>query len=314
MRVIVLGGVIGVTTAYELRRAGHEVVVLERQASVCMETSFANAGQVSPSYSSPWAAPGIPSKAFRWLAMRHRPLVLWPRLDPSLFLWLSQLLANCTEDAYRRNKGRMLRLAEFSRHALRDTRTALALDYVQQTLGTMQLFRNERKIDGMRKDCLNHDSFGTPYEVLDQPGCRAHEPALGLAKGYVGALRLPNDKTGDAHLFTKGFHGACVGRGIEFHIGASIRALVADGRRIDHVALYNGGRIDGDAFVAAVSGYAAALLKPLGVNLPASPLSTVMDETYKVAITRLGSRIGLAEQPNLQASSIACAHCVARRS
>ena len=203
MRVIVLGGgVIGVTTAYELSRAGHEVVVLERQASVGMETSFANAGQVSPGYSSPWAAPGIPLKALRWLAMRHRPLVLWPRIDPSLFLWLSRLLANCTEAAYRRHKGRMLRLAEYSRRALGETRVALSLDYDQQALGTMQLFRNERQFDGMRKDCAILDALDIPYEVLDETGCRRHEPALGLVGGYVGALRLPNDETGDAHLFT----------------------------------------------------------------------------------------------------------------
>ena len=121
MRILVLGsGVVGVTSAFYLAKAGHEVTVVDRQAASGMETSFANAGQVSPGYSAPWAAPGIPVKALRWLMIKHRPLVLWPLPDPKLYGWLARMLANCTEDAYRRNKGRMVRLAEYSRDMLRE--------------------------------------------------------------------------------------------------------------------------------------------------------------------------------------------------
>src|ERR1700733_13350234 len=115
MRIIILGsGVVGVSTAYYLAKAGHEVTVLDRQPQPGMETSFANAGQVSPGYSAPWAAPGIPIKALKWLMMHHRPLVVWPVLDPRLYVWIARMLANCTEEAYARNKGRMVRLAEYS--------------------------------------------------------------------------------------------------------------------------------------------------------------------------------------------------------
>jgi D-amino-acid dehydrogenase len=74
MKVAVLGaGVIGVTTAYQLAKAGHDVTVADRQSGPAQETSFANAGEVSFGYCSPWAAPGIPQKAIRWLFMRHAP-------------------------------------------------------------------------------------------------------------------------------------------------------------------------------------------------------------------------------------------------
>src|SRR6202046_2881640 len=111
MKVIVLGaGVIGVATAYYLARAGHEVIVIERQPAAAMETSFANAGEISPGYSSPWATPGLPIKALKWLFMKHRPLVIYPRFDPSMVMWGLRLLANCTAARYELNKGRMVRV------------------------------------------------------------------------------------------------------------------------------------------------------------------------------------------------------------
>src|SRR6476661_11140557 len=116
MQIMVLGGgVIGVTTAYYLAEAGHEVTVLDRQKGPALETSFANAGELSYGYASPWAGPGIPLKAIKWLLMTDGPLVLRPKLDPRMWIWGLQLLANCTERAYAVNKGRMVRLAEYSR-------------------------------------------------------------------------------------------------------------------------------------------------------------------------------------------------------
>jgi D-amino-acid dehydrogenase len=205
MRVIVLGsGVVGVTSAWYLARAGHEVTVLDRQAGAGMETSFANAGQVSPGYSAPWAGPGIPVKALRWLMMRHRPLVLWPQADGGLYRWLAQMLANCTEAAYALNKSRMVRLAEYSRDCLRDLRAETGIAYDQRSKGTLQLFRTQKQLDAVGGDTAVLDAFRVPYELLDPAGCVAAEPALGLVPGkFMGGLRLPGDETGDAHLFTQ---------------------------------------------------------------------------------------------------------------
>src|SRR5271165_3193986 len=203
MKVLVLGGgVIGVSTAYYLARAGHEVTVVERQPGVALETSFANAGEVSPGYSAPWAAPGIPWKALKWLFMRHRPLVIWPLADPGMWLWGLRMLRNCTAQRYEINKARMLRLATYSRERLQDLRRDTGIAYDERSRGTLQLFRTQKQLDGTAADVAVLERFGVPYELLDRDGCVSVEPALSQVRGkFVGGLRLPGDETGDCHKF-----------------------------------------------------------------------------------------------------------------
>ncbi|MFG1343722.1 D-amino acid dehydrogenase [Xanthobacter autotrophicus DSM 431] len=310
MRILILGsGVIGTTSAYYLSKAGHEVTVVDRQPGAGLETSFANAGQVSPGYSAPWAGPGIPVKAIKWLLMHHRPLVLWPSLDPKLYLWLAKMLANCTEAAYRRNKARMVRLAEYSRDALDALRTETGIAYDERTLGTLQLFRTQKQLDHVHTDTEVLDAHGVAYELLDPAGCIRAEPALArVREKFVGGLRLPGDETGDAHLFTQRLAIICARQGVTFRYGATIEALRHEGGRVTGVALAGGEVLTADLYVAAMGSYTPALLAPLGIRLPvypvkgysltlpivdpeAAPRSTVMDETYKIAITRLGDRI-----------------------
>ncbi|MBL6457847.1 D-amino acid dehydrogenase [Belnapia sp. T6] len=309
MRVLVLGsGVVGVTSAWYLSRAGHQVTVIDRQPAAGMETSFANAGQVSPGYSAPWAGPGIPVKALKWLMMRHRPLVFWPQAKGGLYPWLARMLANCTEDAYATNKARMVRLAEYSRDCLRDLRDETGIAYDQRTQGTLQLFRTQKQLDSVGGDTAVLDAFHVPYELLDPKGCVGAEPALGLVEGkFVGGLRLPGDETGDAHVFTQRLAAMAAEAEVEFRQGVTIQAIESEGDRITGVATGQG-RFTADGYVVALGSYSTALLRPLGVQVPvypvkgysltlpvteeaAAPVSTVMDETYKVAITRLGDRI-----------------------
>src|SRR5215216_6084087 len=148
MKVIVLGGgVIGVTTAYYLARAGAEVTLVDRQGGPAEETSFGNAGQVSPGYSTPWAAPGIPLKALKWLFQRHAPLAIRPDGSFAQWVWLARMLGQCTAERYATNKRRMMRLAEYSRDVLRELRAAAQLSYEQRSLGTLQLFRSAGQLD-----------------------------------------------------------------------------------------------------------------------------------------------------------------------
>lgn len=310
MRILILGsGVVGVTSAYYLARKGHEVTVLDRQPAAGMETSFANAGQVSPGYSAPWAGPGIPIKAMKWLMMHHRPLVVWPSLDTKLYFWLAKMLANCTEDAYRRNKARMVRLAEFSRDALKELRAETGITYDDRAKGTLQLFRTQKQLHHVGDDTVVLDAHNVPYEVLDVAGCVAVEPALArVREKFVGGLRLPGDETGDAHLFTQRLAAIAEKRGVTFRYDTSVERLETDGGRVTAVALKGGERLTADLYVVAMGSYSPALLRPLGIDLPiypvkgysltlpitnpdAAPESTVMDETYKIAITRLGDRI-----------------------
>jgi D-amino-acid dehydrogenase len=316
MRVIVLGsGVIGVASAYYLAEAGHEVVVLDRQEGAALETSFANAGEVSPGYSSPWAAPGIPLKALKWLFMRHRPLFIWPKPDPDLIRWGLMMLRNCTAARYERNKGRMVPLAEYSRDRLRELRADRGIAYDERSQGTLQLFRTQKMLDGTAKDVAILEKFGVPYELLEVEGCIRVEPALGLVREKIaGGLRLPGDETGDCFKFTNALAAVCRQQGVEFRNGTRIDGLLTEGGKITGVAT-DKETVTGDIYVMALGSYSPLLLRRIGIDLPVYPVkgysltipitdpagapeSTVMDETHKVAITRLGDRIrvgGMAE-------------------
>ena len=171
MRVLVLGGgVIGVSAAYYLAEAGHEVELVERRAAAAMETSFANAGEVSPGYSAPWAGPGVPVKAIHWMLMRHSPLVIWPLLDPAMWRWGAAMLANCTARAYALNKSRMVPIAEYSRDCLKALRAATGIAYDERAQGTLQLFRTQKQLEGTAKDIAVLRQYGVPYELLDRAG------------------------------------------------------------------------------------------------------------------------------------------------
>src|SRR5690625_2806570 len=205
MRVLVLGaGVIGVTTAYYLAKQGHEVTVLDREPEPGMETSFANAGQISPGYASPWAAPGVPVKAVRWMMDRYGPLVVRPGLNPAMWRWMFAMLRNCTASRYAINKARMVSVAEYSRDCLRALRDETGIAYDNRSQGTLQLFRRQSQLDGVGGDIEVLQQYDVPFEILDRNGCVGAEPALAAVREQiVGGLRLPDDETGDCFLFTQ---------------------------------------------------------------------------------------------------------------
>ncbi len=344
MKVIILGsGVIGVTTAYYLARAGHEVTVVDRQAEPAQETSFANAGEVSPGYSSPWAGPGVPVKAIKWLLMRHGPLVIWPKLDPVMWWWMLKLLRNCTAERYAINKSRMIPIAEYSRDCLRALRAETGITYDERSQGTLQLFRKQKQLDGTGDDIAVLKQYGVPYEVLDPAGCIAAEPGLATSTvKFVGGLRLPQDETGDCHMFTQALAKEAAKLGVQFKFNTSIERLETDGGKITGVVT-SAGTLQADAYVAALGSWSPRMLRPLGIAVPVypvkgysitvpiadadgAPVSTVMDESYKVAITRLGDthprrrhrgNLGLFVKPRRGAArdarSFADRHVSARR-
>ena len=316
MDIVVLGGgVVGVTSAWYLAKAGHKVTLLERRGGVALETSHANAGQISPGYASPWAAPGIPLKAAKWLLQKHAPFTVRPTSDPFQLRWMLKMFANCTPAAYAVNKGRMVRLAEYSRDCMKLLRDELALDYEGRQLGTLQLFRSQAQCDASQRDIEVLEEYGVPYQSLDASGCEEVEPALARVRGkIVGGLRLPGDETGDCFRFTQALADEARRLGVEFVFNCAIDEVeLAQGRA---VAVRAGEqRFKADAIVCALGSYGTGFLRPLGIELPVYPVkgysltlpmtdaagaprSTVLDETYKVAITRFDERIrvgGMAE-------------------
>ncbi|QID19229.1 D-amino acid dehydrogenase [Nitrogeniibacter mangrovi] len=316
MDVLVLGsGVIGTTTAYYLARQGARVTVIDRQDGPAQETSFANAGQISPGYTAPWAAPGIPLKALKWLFQRHAPLAIRPDGSGFQLAWLMAMLRECTAARYTINKSRMMRLADYSQQCLHALCAEIRLDYEGRALGTTQVFRHRAQLEAARRDMAVLAQFGVPHELLDADAVCAAEPALArVAHRFVGALRLPRDETGDCHLFTRALAAQAAALGVQFRFGERIDALIGDGHRITGVRV--GDTVLGaERYVLALGSDSRALLRPLGLRLPvypvkgysltlpladpdAAPRSTVMDETYKVALTRFDNRLrvgGMAE-------------------
>lgn len=315
MRVVILGsGVIGVTSAYYLAKAGHEVTVLERQPGPALETSFGNAGQISPGYASPWAAPGVPLKALKWLMMEHAPLSIKP--DGTLFQlqWMWQMLRNCTPAHYAVNKERMVRLAEYSRDCFKTLRADSGIAYEGRQRGTMQLFRTQQQLDDAAKDIQVLKDSGVPYELLGRDELGGAEPALQAVKDkLVGSLRLPNDETGDCQLFTTRLAAMAAALGVKFRYNVAIDSLLVVGGKIDGVRC-GGETVTADGYVVALGSFSTRLMRPLfdipvyplkgySITVPIvdaakAPVSTILDESYKIAITRFDDRIrvgGMAE-------------------
>lgn len=323
VKVLVLGsGVIGTSIAYYLARDGHEVQVLERQPGPALETSFANAGEVSPGYSAPWAGPGVPVKAIKWMLMQHSPLVIWPMLDPAMWRWGAMMLANCTAKAYALNKSRMVPLAEYSRDCLKALRAESGIAYDDRAQGTLQLFRTQKQLDGIGGDVEVLKQYGVPFEVLDRAGFCQVEPALKLTQEkFVGALRLPGDETGDCFKFTNRLTEMAQALGVSFRFGTPILGIDAEGGKVRGVRTA-GGLLQADRYVMALGSYSPLMLKPLGLHIPVYPVkgysitvpiidaagapeSTIMDETHKVAVTRLGDRIRVGGTAELAGYSLA---------
>lgn len=315
MRVVILGsGVVGVASAYYLARAGHEVTVIDREAGPALETSFANAGQISPGYAAPWAAPGVPLKAVKWMFEKHAPLAI--RLDGTRFQlqWMWQMLRNCTPERYAVNKSRMVRLAEYSRDCLQALRADTGIQYEGRTGGTLQLFRTQQQLDGAAKDIAVLREANVPFELLSPAELKNAEPALAaVSHKLTGGLRLPGDETGDCQLFTTRLAALAESLGVKFRYNTPIDGLAIAGGKIAGVQC-GSETVRADAYVVALGSYSTNFvanlmkipvypLKGYSITAPivdeaAAPVSTVLDETYKIAITRFDQRIrvgGMAE-------------------
>lgn len=317
MHIVVMGaGVIGTTTAYYLNQAGHEVTVIDRQPNVALETSFANAGQISPGYASPWAAPGVPLKAFKWIFQHHAPLAIKLTGDMYQYQWMIRMLAECNINRYQINKERMVRISEYSRDCLDQLRKDTGIHFDERQLGTLQLFRHQHQLDIADKDTEVLKEEGVPFELLDKEGVIRVEPALANATvDFAGGLRLPNDQTGDCQKFTTELADLIKQKGVNFLFNTHIQSLEFSQNQISAVVLNDGSKVKGDAYVMALGSYSHDMLKLLNIDAPVyplkgysittkivdeaqSPVSTILDESYKIALTRFDDRIrvgGMAE-------------------
>ena len=320
MHIIVIGaGIIGVTSAYYLRQQGFEVTVVERRSGVAQEGSFANAGVVAPAYIGPWAQPGMPGKVLAYLFRREAPLVFRPRLDAAQWGWLARWLLECRLERFRRNKARMQRLAYYSRDALHTLRQRHGIDY-EQTQGYLQVFRTEAELERTAPARVLLKEAGVPHVLLDADGCRRIEPALVEGTPLAGGVHLPDDETGNCAFFARRLKDICAEQGVRFRFGTTVDHLELEQGRIGRLRLADG-TLAGDAFVVAAGADSVLPLRRLGIKLPLfpikgyaataaitrpenAPMISMMDETYKVAITRMGNRLRIAGTAEIGSRSL----------
>ncbi len=321
MRVIVLGaGLLGVSSAHFLQQLGHDVTVIDRQATPGAETSFANGGQISVSHAEPWANPGAPLKLLQWLGKEDAPLLFRLRADARQWLWGLQFLRECTPARTRHNIRQIVNLGTYSRAVLQQLRSDLGLQYSQRTQGILHFYTSAREFDAALEPAAQMRALGCERQVVSADEAVKLEPALRhIRPQLAGATYTAEDESGDANAFTRALAQRCEAAGVKFLMGHHITALREAGGRIDHVELTDGEgryqRLKADAYVLAMGAFSPLLAAPLGVHLPIYPAKgysvtmpvkdaamahqvSLTDDEFKLVFSRLtgeqGDRLRIA--------------------
>ena len=305
MKIVVLGaGVIGVTSAWYLAEAGHEVTVVDRRAQPGLETSFANGGQISAGHAEPWAKPATLPKILKWLGREDAPLLFRPRADWAQWKWGLGFLRECMPGRFERNAHALAGLAAYSRDCLQALRKKSGIRYDELTRGILQFATREADLRTLEAQAKAMNAFGARREFKTADQCVALEPALrGSKEKVLGGLYDPHDESGDAHKFTVELARRCEARGVRFRYGLSITRIEANGARVQGV-----GGLQADAYVVALGSYSPLLLAPLGILIPVYPLKgysitletnqgptvSLTDEAAKIVISRFGNRLRAA--------------------
>ena len=310
MKIAVIGaGVIGVTTAYELAADGHEVTVFERRSAAAEETSFANAGLIAPGYVTPWAAPGMPKKVLAGLFSRYAPVKIGLPLATADIAWMWKWLQACKLDTYLANRARMQRLAFYSRERLHSLTANLHLEY-DRSDGYMVLLRSDKDHAVVQPGLQVLRDAGVKFHALDAEAARKVEPALSSDTPLLGAVHLPDDEVGNCRQFTMLLKAEAQRLGVRFEFSRNVAAIDNTGGASVLLAGESAPR-SFDTMVLCAGVASAALLRPLGIKLPIAavygysitanireplnaPRSAVMDERFKVAISRMGQRVRVA--------------------
>jgi D-amino-acid dehydrogenase len=327
MRVLVLGaGVIGVSTAWFLREAGHDVVVVERRSAPALETSLANGGQISVSHAEPWANPAAPGKILRWLGRSDAPLLFRPRLDPLQWRWCAAFLRQCTAQAAAANIRRIVALALHSRGVLRQLRRELALEYDCAERGILHFYTDPEEFRASLAPAALMRQLGCNRVEMTPAQAIEIEPALApIADRIVGADYCAEDESGDAHAFTVRLAQRCRERGVEFRFDTTVASLRVEDGRTRGVELTgpSGARIEegADAVIVCLGVSAARLLAPVGlkpliypgkgysatlrvIRRDAAPRVSLTDDEYKLVFSRFGDRLRVAGTAEIGASGL----------
>lgn len=317
MKVVVLGaGLLGVTSAYFLRQLGHDVTVIDRQASPAAETSFANGGQISVSHAEPWANPSAPLKVLKWLGKEDAPLLFRIRADMRQWLWGLQFLRECTPARTQHNIEQIVRLGTYSRDMLQALRRDIGIEYDQRTQGILHFYTSQKEFDGAEGPAAQMRELGCDRRVISADEAVRIEPALRhIRPQLAGATYTAEDESGDANSFARELVARCRADGVQFLMSHTVTALREAGGQIDHVEATDADgrfqRVRGDAYVLAMGSLSPLYAAPLGIHLPIYPAKgysvtlpvkdasmahqvSLTDDEYKLVFSRLGDRLRIA--------------------
>ena len=329
MKVLVLGaGIIGISTAWHLLQRGHEVTVVDRQLDAALETSFANAAQISVSYCEPWANRDAPLKALKWMFRDDAPLLFRPRMPFGegwqQWRWGLQFLAQCNDTAFERNVQQLVALGAYSHSALKDVVRSTGIDYHRLERGIAHYYTEQKSFDTAGDAAALMRKYGVARQVVSTAELLKIEPALSqFADQIVGGTFTASDESGDARVFTQSLARRCAERGVQFLYHHDIIRLEETGGAIESVAVrarpssasgLNDDKLThlkADAVVVACGSYSAPLLRTVGVDLPIypgkgysatfkllkpelAPFVSTIDDEVKCAISRLGNELRVA--------------------
>jgi D-amino-acid dehydrogenase len=318
MHVTVLGaGIIGVSTAWHLLQRGHEVTLVDRQPDAALETSFANAAQISVSYCEPWANREAPLKALKWMFSPTSPLLFRPQLDPAQWRWGLQFLAQCNDAAFVRNVAQLVALGSYSHAALKDVVADTGIQYHRLERGIAHYYTDEKSFAGAAAAAEVMGRFGVQRRVVSRDELLRIEPALqAFAERIVGGTYTPSDESGDARLFTQQLAERCALRGAQLLFNHDIEGLDAAGGELRQVRLRDRATgtlraLRSDATVVACGSYTTPLLARIGVRVPIypgkgysatlpllrperAPSVSMIDDQLKIAMSRLGNELRVA--------------------
>ncbi|AZY49756.1 D-amino acid dehydrogenase [Bordetella avium] len=326
MKVAVLGsGIIGISSAWWLSQAGHEVVVIDRSTGPAQETSLANGSQISVSYAEPWANPQAPLKLLKWMFQDDAPLLFRPQLDWRQWMWGLAFLRECLPSRLAPNIRAMVRMAEYSRATLRGMRADLGIQYDHLERGILNFYRDPQEFETSQRAAGLMRDFGVERRVVNADEVIAIEPALAPQRAnIVGGDYTPEDESGDVHLFTVGLAQHCEAAGVQFRFCTRITRLLSEGGQVQGVEVIGPDgrydRVNADAFVVALGSYSPHLVRPLGVpcnvypakgysatypilNPEAAPTVSLTDSSHKVVFSRLGNRLRMAGTAELSGYS-----------
>jgi D-amino-acid dehydrogenase len=321
MKVIVLGsGLLGVSSAYYLSQMGHEVTVVDRQATPAAETSFANGGQISVSHAEPWANPSAPLKVLKWLGQEDAPLLFRLRADMRQWLWGLQFLRECTPARTRHNIEQIVRLGTYSRSMLRELRATTGLNYDQRTQGILHFYTSAKEFDAALAPTEQMRELGCDRQVVSAEEAVRLEPALASVRHMLaGATYTAEDESGDANRFARELVKLCEAQGVKFLMSHTVTALRQAGGTLDHIEATDSEgrfqRLRADAYVMAMGSFSPLYADALGLRLPIYPAKgysvtlpvkdagkayqvSLTDDEYKLVFSRLtgpgGDRLRIA--------------------